>query len=186
MRLWKKKKPIPGIVVHHVGGIKWRVFENPMQAPYKRVLAYFNALHETQLGIQRKDLEAFVNVQRQAFNDKQFSQAASLLEYMANFLDLYAIEDNIIKLANAFILHPGESVTEMEEFYTKIKTDLVKSNEEVKAFFLSRSYEQIGKLSSSDEDFNLTEYLNRPEVRKAAIIFFQSVRGNIFKTSSRA
>lgn len=183
MKFFKRKKRIPGLLTEKVGGIKWRYYENPMAAPTMRVLAYFQALHETQLGIQRKDLEAFVDIQRQAFNSGDFTKAASYLEHLHAFLDLYAIEDNILKLGSSFILYPGESITKMEEHYTLKKQNAVKTNEAVKAFFLRLSYGQIEKLSSSESNFNPTEYLKQPQVRKAAAIFMQLVRLNTSKTS---
>jgi len=184
MRLRKKKDRNEKFILKEIkaGGIKWRYFENPLAAPYKRVLAYFMAIHETQLGIQRKDLEAFVTLQEKAFNAGDFSNANFYLGHLKSYLSLYAVEDNILKIGNSFILYPGESLTDMEPHFMQLKTELVKENEEVRAFFLSASFKQVERWRQSEIDFDVLGFLNT-ETARAAMTFLQLVRTNTSNTS---
>lgn len=178
----KQKAKWPGLVSEKVGGKTWVYFSDPLKAPHSRILAYAQVMDEVQLGIQRKDLEGFVEIQRQAFNAGDFTKAAAYLEYMWSFIDLYAAEDNVIKLGCTFIMLKGEPVNKLEPRWIEKKTKLAQSSEEVRAFFLRLSLKQMPFYKKQRSDIDLTEYFRSPGVKEAAYIFLNLVRSNISKT----
>ena len=171
-----KYSAVEGLEPVEVDGVKLWIFADPLRMPTKRVFQYFNGLDQVRLGVVRDDLEAFVASSRAQFNLGNFSAAAGLLEHLAAFLDLYAVERNLVALGSSFILLDGESLDNPSPKEYEAKLAAVQSSEDVRAFFLSKAN---GSLTSSDRrrsDFNILEYLNNPTVKKADLTFSTLIR----------
>ena len=188
MNVFRRRKSIIkkyNLKVVTLSGQVFYYWENPLLAPYRRVLAYFVASHETRLGVQRIDLEKFIELMRKSINEGQFARLGAYLEYFSSYVDLYASEENIFKLANSFILLPGENPLKPETEFSDRKYKLMKADEEIRAFFLQTAWQQITKPKDSENTIDISEYLKRKEVRKAALIFSNLTTQNSSRSSQQ-
>lgn len=186
MKLFKRKPNLEKYKIEAitVDGHKLKVFEEPLKMPYKRILQYFIAVDEVRLGIVREDMEAFKTAVRSEINRSNWSKVTGLFEHFFAFTDLYAVEKNLIKLGASFILIGKEDPIDPTEADYLKKVAAIEGSEELKAFFLSRSYDSLNQLKKRKTDFDILEYLSHPTVKKAARSFFALIHSPTYKRRS--
>lgn len=167
-----------------VDGHKLTVFTDPLKMPYKRILQYFIAVDAVRLGITREDQESFKTAVRHEINRGEWSKVAGLFEHFFAFTDLYAVEKNLVQLGSTFIMMEGEDPHEPTDKDFIRKSEAVERSEELKAFFLSRSYASLTKSKTPKQDFDISEYLKDPMVKKAATTFFELIHSPTYKSGS--
>jgi hypothetical protein len=181
--IFKTKPDLSAYNVEHIkiDKVKLTVFNDPLKMPYKRVLQYFLSVDSIRLGIVREDLDAFKATMRHEINQGNWSKVIGVFEHFIAFTDLYAVEKNMMQLGATFIMLPGEDPKEpVEADYIK-KYELCESSEEMRAFFLSRSYSSLRKSKGSKIDFDILEYLNLPQTKKAAQTFLNLIHSSKHK-----
>lgn len=159
-----------------VNGHLFRVFKNPLQAPQKRILAYFAAMHENQLGVTHEHLLAFFKMSEQAFNQKNFSRVIKLQGILESYVNLYAQSENLLRLAMPIVLLEGEPVDDLQDEYITKKKELCESSEDVRAFFLSIAWSSVSKSEQSKTLTELLDYLKDQKVKEVESIFLKSIR----------
>lgn len=181
MRFWPFRKRIDyskfAVEELKIDGNKIFVFTDPMKMPYKRILQYFVAVDSVRYGLVREDLVAFKEAMRAEISQGNWSKVAGIFEHFVAFTDLYAVEKNMIHLGATFIMIKGEDPNEIDEQLFLKKYSMCEQSEEVKAFFLSRSYDLLKELSKSKDGFDILAYLKNPVVRKAAQTFLSLIHG---------
>lgn len=181
---WHDKAADYDFDIEEVDGLRFYVFKTPGAAPYRRVLAYFSALDEVRLGATRKELDNFFDLQEQALNAGNIVKASSLLGITKAYTGLYASEQTIFNLGNAFILIEGEPLETFSLSYSERKRDLVANNELVRAFFLPRTWNEVSNSSESGNTIDILEYLASPVVKRAQKTFSLLTRSPAGKDSS--
>lgn len=166
-----------------IDGHVFSYWETPLNAPYIRVLAYFQAQQSASLGIGEQDLKACFRLIRDALNAGQFSKIGAIIETMEAQANLYASWRNIFQLGNTFILIDDEPIKEMSEKHTKIKSDLCEQNEKIRAFFLSETWRSLTNLKLSSIHTPPSDYLNQAETRTVESLFLKLVNLPIYKNT---
>lgn len=160
-----------GLKTHSLHGHSFAYWETPMNVPYKRALAYFQAQREASLGVGEQDLRAYIEAFRKAFNEGDKSRQGALIEMLESQLSLFASWRNIFRLANALILIDDEPIKDFTPEHTKLKYDLCEGDEVIKAFFLSQAWNSLASLKVLRTNTPPWDYLNQEEVKKTEDLF---------------
>lgn len=114
-------------------------YVRPELLPVIRKKGYQRALTECEWGTTRGDLDAFIEVLREAINKADLVSAGALINYFDEYRLGFTPKKVLIKLATNFILIDGEPLAEMPQKYTELKWRLCENNKSVEDFFLSSS-----------------------------------------------
>ena len=126
--------------------------------PTKRYLAYLSNSNESDLGVNRLDLEAYVHGIREALKTNDISKVGWYNETLSFYLKSHAPERMLFKTGAILLLIDGEKPNELESKYQELKAQLFDTDDEFRVFFLKtlfRALRSYGVLptATSEEDY---------------------------------
>lgn len=147
------------------GGQEWFAFKNPLEISTKRgemieMFAEWSDLNMTP-DYARKRLTELID----ASNKGNLAQVQQIAMDLINRTELAAHESILIMLACSMFIIKGENPKVPESKYFELKKQIIRENEEAKAFFLTSAFLSTKNLKQlSETDF--LKYLKMQEIQK--------------------
>ena len=165
------------LVAHDVNGITLYTFHSNFNIPYIRHGALQVAVHSYYRRIALEDIKTCLELAKNAFNSKNFVQAAALMKRLEDFTDLEITNAVCLQLANAIILLPNEPKDEMKQYFADEKRKLFNENPAVRTFFLFTAIKLLlnTKKGSKTTTGDYLEYLNAPIVQQTEKEFLTAI-----------
>ena len=152
----------------HIGtfsGKKFYAFKNHMEIPQKRaeeaeIYTKFASLNMTEDWFRQKIAVAY-----KSLNEQDFIKAAVTVKDLIDRTEFAAEEVSLTRLAASLVLIEGENPRVPEPKFYEMKKQIIETDSEANAFFLTYSYRTMKNLQNlSETDFLL--YLKNNEIKK--------------------
>jgi hypothetical protein len=136
--------------------LNWYAFVNPLKLPAARAIAGEIAMKQAEMNIDRDTLLEFITNMKEAANKGDITQLFYDLVNMEQRANYACEEETLLSLACVYVLIEGEDPRTIAEGTQKRKRELMKSSDEMRAFFLTCAF----KLTGTYSDISATDMLN--------------------------
>jgi hypothetical protein len=128
--------------------------------PTKRYLAYLANSNESDLGVNRDDLQAFVEGIRQSLKTNDIAKVGWYNETLSFYLKAHAPERMLFKTGAILLLIDDEKPNELDPKYQELKAQLFDTDEDFRVFFLKTLYRVLRNYGVLPTDTSEEDYLN--------------------------
>lgn len=143
----------------HGKSLNWYAFVNPLKLPAARAIAGEVAMKQAEMNLDRDTLLEFIHNMKEAANTGNITQLFYDLVNMEQRANYACEEETLLSLACVYFLIEGEDPRTVAEGTQKRKRELMKSSDEMRAFFLTSAYKLTGTYSDISET-DMLNYLN--------------------------
>ncbi len=157
-----KKQHREKLEKHNIGGNTFWTWKNSAELPYRRQLKLMSALKSGELGLTKGDLYATISTIKDSLNVGDIVKASGAAMIAESFLQRYSNYEVNFQIADVVILLENEDDKKPDELSSEKKRKLYESNEEIQAFFLSRSlsiFKEYAMLPNTLEIGAFSDYL---------------------------
>jgi hypothetical protein len=181
--LFKRKKALDERIEKalEIDGHTLYVFKSIDHMPKFREMSLRLAFHQQELGVKHSDLQAFVELAKEAFNKGDMMNLGTLINTLALQLDNYASERIMMELGGCGILVDDEPVDRFQGKHNKIKEELLRHHPEVRAFFLNTALNYLHSLIDNFQSLEIKDYLKNPLRIKREATFLRLIGTNIYQ-----
>ena len=147
---------------HDISGNTFWTWKNSAELPYRRQLKLMSALKSGELGLTKPDLMATIDILRESINKGDLVKAGGCVVILESFIQRYSNYEVNFQIADVVILLENEDDKKPDELSSEKKRKLYESNEEIQAFFLSRSlsiFKEYAMLPNTLEIGAFSDYL---------------------------
>jgi hypothetical protein len=155
--------------------VNWYAFVNPLKLPAARAIAGEVAMKQAEMNVDRDTLLEFINSMKEAANTGQITTMFARLENLEQRVNFACEEETLLSLACVYFLIEGEDPRVIAEGTQKRKREMMKADEQAKAFFLTSAFRLTGAFSDISES-DILNYLT--EVRQSLKAGFARKRGS--------
>lgn len=159
---------------HTIAGTHFRVVQEPLEMPYLRQMAYYIALLDFNRKASTADMLAFCDGMKAALNAKDIAKAGFYAHALEANLILYVSFFPIFDMATTFILLDDEPFEEIPQVFNDKKLALIK-NDEIKAFFLSKTLASLQHFNKDLEISQITQYIETQEHKITTETFLDAI-----------
>lgn len=141
-------------------GNNWYAFKNPLKLPAMRSIAGEAAARQAEMNMDSETLHEFIMEMEKEANQGKITNMMAIFGKMKERLTWAFEEKTMENLAVNYFVLEGEPVQVLSDKWIEKKREILASDIEAKAFFLSAAFKYtktIGDISSSDILKYLTE-----------------------------
>lgn len=176
--------PSPNMIKHEIGGHVFYSFDNVLNLPLKRKIAYSTTSHDASLRVAGPDIDAFCSLVDEYVAGKDLAKIGFAVNLLRQYRDLYATKRTLFPIANCVVVMPGEPVDVVTSIWTRRKKEIFETDDQVADFFLTCAIEFVHRSPSQTDIINWLDYLKKDQtVRSTELIFSNLIRRH-FKVDS--
>ncbi len=136
--------------------INFYMFKNPLNLPAARAIAGEVAMRQAECNMDRETILAFIASMMEAAKKGEVVKMFADLQNMEERVNYACEEETLLSLACVYFLIEGEDPFKMNSKIQEKKKELIRSDENARAFFLTSAY----NLTSEFSDMSAADILN--------------------------
>ena len=136
--------------------LNWYSFVNPLRLPAARAIAGEVAMKQAEMNIDRETLLNFITGMKDSANKGKITELFADLMNLEQRVNYACEEETLLSLACVYFLTEGEDPRTISEGVQARKREIMKTDDNARAFFLTSAY----KLTSTLSDISAVDILS--------------------------
>jgi hypothetical protein len=149
--------------------LNWYSFVNPLRLPAARAIAGEVAMKQAEMNIDRETLISFITGMKDSANKGKITELFADLMNLEQRVNYACEEETLLSLACVYFLTEGEDPRTISEGVQARKREIMKTDDNARAFFLTSAFKLTNTLSDISA-VDILSYLSSQKRPKGSIV----------------